>query len=499
MRTALVAVLAVLTLVFVSFSAVVADDAAPAAPATTAAPTTTAPEAAPAPAATPTAPPEAAPAPAPTPATAPAPVAPVTPAPVTPAPAPAADAALKAATAVTPDTNIFKRTPTVDGKIETGEWDVFYSMTQGDWDVTTYAGWDAKNVYAAVKSNKPFDAAIAIDAFGNGWNTGEENYEIGAMRSGEQGWVSSVKRYEARKSGLPTAEDVTPTEAGYVEMKTGSADGAYVVEFRIPAKLIRGFRLVPEKKLGFQIAVKTTSDDSGWVPAGVPGNIVDCAFVERKFATLSPLVLDFDLRDFQIGRGDELVGKLHLTNNGTETMDVRSFVIAGEGKAGDYLSSQKVRLENLPAKKHIAQEYRSLIPKDMPLGSYAIGAEIKNDTERIAGALISFEVVEPYEIELKVPEKPVRVDVKDITFSIVVKNHMRHSRHGIAKITLPEGWELWRGRDTKDFNAQGYTGAGVDFEAKPPLGALGKIPVKVEVTIDGLTKTDEAEFELVNP
>jgi len=64
---------------------------------------------------------EDAPAVAPAPTAAPVGVTPVTPAVPAAAPQPAT---------VTPDTNVFKRTPSIDGTIANGEWDVFYTSSQ---------------------------------------------------------------------------------------------------------------------------------------------------------------------------------------------------------------------------------------------------------------------------------------------------------------------------------------------------------------------------------
>ncbi len=44
--------------------------------------------------------------------------------------------------------------PLIDGVIDSGEWDTYYSNTAGDWQVTTYSNWDGRNLYVALKSNK---------------------------------------------------------------------------------------------------------------------------------------------------------------------------------------------------------------------------------------------------------------------------------------------------------------------------------------------------------
>ena len=408
--------------------------------------------------------------------------------------APAVEAPL-----ITPDTQIFKRTPRIDGVVDDGEWDTYYTFTSGDWEVTTFVDWDADGLYVAARSTKPIDLLASLDANGDGWYHGEENYEFRAMREADESLVLTVGRYESKATTSTAVASVTPAEAAMVQISSTTGEAGYAIEMRIPANLIRGFKLAPNRRLGLQMAVKAQSGEAAWIPAGVPGDTQPCVLVTKKIAALQPLKLGFDLQDYRLARGDELVGKFHLTNSGADTVDVRTFVIAGEGKAGDYLSSQKVRIEGLPPGKHISREMKSIIPSDMALGSWAIGAEVRSNDSRLGGALVSFEVVEPFEIELSVPQKPVRVDVKDVTFGVIITNNTRRSIRGTAKITLPIGWELWKDADTRDFSARSKSESSVAFKAKPPLGALGDVPVSVEVTVEDTTKTAEALFELVNP
>ena len=403
---------------------------------------------------------------------------------------------------VTPDTEIFRRTPIIDGVVEDGEWDSYYTFSTTDWTINTFADWDSNYLYIAAESNKPIDLLTLLDADANGWFHGEDNYEFRAVRGGDGALNLSVSRYESKNSKSASATPVTPDEASVVEVRSTKSDVGYAIEMRIPAALTRGLKLADQKRIGLQVAVRETQDDASWIPSTVMGNSRDCkecVLVARKIAALKPLVLGFDLRDKRIARGEELVGKFHLTDEGTETVDVRNFIIAGEGKSGDYLSSQKIRMEGLTPKKHVTHEFRSIIPSNMPLGSWAIGAEVRSNDSRLGGALVSFDVVEPFEIELRLPVKDVRADVKDVTFSITVINNRRRDIHGKAKITLPVGWELWKNADMRDFSVSGGSISSVSFKAKPPLGALGSVPVKVEVSVDGEIKTAEGTFSVVNP
>ena len=440
------------------------------------------------------------PAPAPS-APAPPAAAPEAPAVVPAAPAVSPAPAAKAEpTLITPDTDIFRRTPVIDGVIDDGEWDAFYTYSCGDWQITTYADWDARDIYVGAKSNEPIDLLNVLDANNDGWFHGDENYEFKATRAGDGSLTLTVCRYESRNTKSPVATPVTDAEAAMVELKSTKSDTSYMIEMRVPASLIRGLKLAAGKKIGFQIDVKTTPDDSGWVPTNQLGDVRECTLVSRKFASLKPLVLGFDLKDPRVARGEELVGRFHMTNTGTETLDARNFVVAGEGKAGDYLSSEKIRIEGLRPKQHIARQVRTIVPKDMPTGSWAIGAEVRSNDARLGAALVSFEVVDPFEVELRVPSTNVRADVKDVTLGVVVRNNTRGDVRGKAKITLPIGWELWKNADTREFTVgSGGSVSSVAFKAKPPLGEMGSVPVKVVVTVGSESKTVEGKFSVVNP
>lgn len=399
---------------------------------------------------------------------------------------------------VTPDTNIFKRTPKIDGVVEDGEWDAFYTYKSGELDITTYADWDSSNLYIAAKSDKPVDLLALLDANADGWYNGEDNYEFRAVRGAGDTYKLIVNRYDSRRTKTPSASAVTAEEVALVEMKSSVTDGVTSIEMRVPGALVRNFKLADKRKIGLLISARTGSDEASWIASGSPGDTKESTLVTKKIASLKPLALGFDLRDAKIARGDELVAKFHLTNIGAETVDVRSFVIAGEGKAGAYLSSEKLRMEGLVPKKHLTHDVRSVIPMDMPLGSWALGAEVNSADGKLGGALVSFDVVEPFEVALRLPNEPVKASVKDVTVGVVITNNMRGRARGETKITMPVGWELWKNEDKREFSASGRSLTTVTFKMKPPLGALGDIPVKVDVTINGKTATAEGQFTMVS-
>lgn len=434
------------------------------------------------------------PAPAPPPAVE-APPAVVEPAPAVPAPAPAVVPAVD----VTPDVEVFKRTPVIDGTVEEGEWDAFYTFSAAGWDATACADWDPRNLYFAAKSNRPGNVMVMLDANGDGWLNGEDNYQLVFTRDAAGAVSYSLNRYDSHTATAATAPPVTAAELAMVTVRSADSDGSYMVEAAIPAAMIRTFRPAPGTKIGLMISVQQADGQTVWTPPAGAGDLKQCTLTTKKTASLKPLVVDFELLDTTIARGDELRAKFHMTNTGADTVDAQSFVIAGEGKSGDYLSSQKVRIEGLPPKKHIAHEFRSIIPSDMPLGSWAIGTEARSKAGRLGGVLMSFDVVEPVEIELRIPEKPVPADVKDVTYTVIVNNNLRRDISGTVRITLPAGWDLWKNADTRQFAARARSSTYASFKAKPPLGVPTEVPVKVEVAVEGQTWATERTMTMFNP
>ncbi len=246
--------------------------------------------------------------------------------------------------------------------------------------------------------------------------------------------------------------------------------------------------------------LRPSGEKSEWVPTGQVGEVAECTLVSKKFAALKPLELGFDLRSMSVARGDILTGKFHLTNAGTETLDVRSFVVGGEGRAGEFLSSQRIRIEGLSPKQHVSHSISTLIPSDMPKGFWAMGAEVRSSNAKLGAALVSFEVVDPFEANLRIPKDPIKAGTKEVVIQLDVKNNSRRALWGTARLSLPIGWEISKGRDTQKFGVPG-TGeiTTLRFGARPPLGQLGDVPVKISLTAGKETKTIEGTLHLVNP
>jgi hypothetical protein len=404
---------------------------------------------------------------------------------------------------IIPDPEILKRTPVVDGIVSPGEWDGFQAFTADDWQVTSYINWDSKNLYLAVSSSKPCDTMLLVDANDDGWFHGEDNYEFRAIRQADGSLVKQVLRYESRNTTTIAPTQVSENEANQVEMKTTTANGITCIEWRIPEYLIRDFKLVDGKKIGLQIAARTGTDENSWIPDSVRADTKQCVkstLVTRKWSALAPLVINFGIRDPKVARGEDITALLQLSNPGTANIDVKAITMAGDGASAEYLDSLQKRADGLAPKKVIKEDMQGSIPRSMRLGTWVVGTVVRSGDQKLGAALASFDVLDQFESELRLPKGEVTTNTGEVTVSVMIKNNMRKPLWGKVKVTLPLGWEFRRGIDMREYTIRTRNGeSAVLFKVKPPIGALGIIPVKAEVTGADSKQILEGAFKVVTP
>ena len=103
-----------------------------------------------------------------------------------------------------PDMVLLKRTPSLDGTIETGEWDPFCRVQSEGFSATAYVDWDENNLYIAAQGDKPLDLTATIDACNDGWFHGSDNYLLRVLAgSGASGGGGSIEPALSRHISLP--------------------------------------------------------------------------------------------------------------------------------------------------------------------------------------------------------------------------------------------------------------------------------------------------------
>ncbi len=419
---------------------------------------------------------EAAPAPAATPATAPVPAPPVEQVKPTPPPVPA----------VTPDSEIFRRTPKIDGQIDPGEWDKFYSFEYNGVRGTAYIDWDDRNLYVASRTSAPSDLLIILDGAADGWFHGSDNFEITAKRAvGDGAPTLTVSRYQSKgKPGAPAAPLVAAESSMFV-MKAASAPDSNVYEIAIPISAVPGLDLKLDRQIGLKVAVGVGSPEVTWIPTAPFGEVQMASFVCAKSNSLVPLKVDVEVRDPRLVPGDELNARITFRNTSEVYARIDTIIVGGEGKTAKLLGSELLRLDGIAPGKSYTAMFKSALGKTATIGSAAMGVEARWGEERVASSLVSFDVVSAYEVGI---DCSVQGKTGERRVIVTVKNNTKKSAYGKVKLSLPEGWQVRHSVVDKEFFLRDEDASTeVVYRVTPPAGAKGRVPALAEVQIGGQT------------
>ena len=380
---------------------------------------------------------------------------------------------------VSPDTAIFRRTPVLDGRIEPGEWDVFYSAPAGG--ITAYADWGSSNLYIAVQADDLAALAISLDLKDDGWYNRDDNYLITISGLAEaQGPTVKAQLYNsgaARGDRLSGMSDVSIV--GVVVQASGGS-----VEVAIPDGAIGGLKLKEKSRFGLRIAV--AGKDGVYTPGADPGAVFSCDLASTKSSGPSDLEVELKLSDTKVVAGQRLAAKLSFKSRGKQDISARYFVIGGEGRAAKLLDSEKRMLESgIGPDKRESHTYKTLVTSGIGLGASAIGTELRAaDDTRIAAALASFEVVEPY--VFVVTSGAVSNDpAKKSKVTLRIGNNTDHVVYGRVAITIPAGWQVSPTIAERQFGIRGEDQAtSVPYDLRVAAGtAPGEYEVRFEVKI----------------
>lgn len=392
------------------------------------------------------------------------------------------------------DKNILKRTPTIDGKIQQGEWDIFYSYNTEKDEVTTYANWDTNNLYFAVSCNILKEVAITFDINADGWTIGDDNY---LLIKDENNSLNLLKAVRTTEEGV-TLVAVEIPETTPIVTESSVVNGKSNFEMAIPCSIC-GISSITMDKTNFNIAVKTEEND--WYPFNpndLKDNTVGNKLVNHKAFALDPLDIEFYVTRDKIVAGDTLDGKVKIKNRGKEPVVVKEIIMAGEGLGEDVVDSYKIKVGEIRPGRTFEREYHSKILPDTQVGAKVLGCEIYNDQMKLGGALRSFEVIKPCVFKpflgkevFYTNDKVIRIGVRVISYSD------KKYATGTATAMPPEGWEV-SGSNKNKFNFCGYNKyTDIIFRLTPPLGAVGTYKIPIVITTGDGQETVTCNFQII--
>jgi hypothetical protein len=387
---------------------------------------------------------------------------------------------------VTPDNEIFRRSPRIDGVIAPGEWDRLYSFEYNGARGTAYIDWDDRNLYVASKTTAPSDLLVILDGTGDGWFHGSDNYEITAKRAmGDAAPTLTVSRYQSQGRPGSAAAPLVAAESSLFVMKAASAADSNVYEIAIPRTAVPGLGLAAGKQVGIKVSIGFGDPEVVWVPNAPLGEVQMASFVCNKSNCLVPLKVDVEMRDPRIVPGEELVAKLTLRNTSDIFAKIDTIIVGGEGATAKLLGSQLLRLEGIAPGKSYSTLFKSTLGRAAIPGSSALGVEARWGEDRVASSLASFDVVNPYEVSISSGE---RMKTGERRVVVTIKNNTKRSAYGKVKLSLPDGWAVRNSADEKEFLVRDEDSeTAVIYRVVAPSKPAARVPVLAEVQIGGQT------------
>ncbi len=108
---------------------------------------------------------------------------------------------------------------------------------------------------------------------------------------------------------------------------------------------------------------------------------------------------------------------------------------------------------------------------------------LEDGDERLAAAIVSFDIVPAYEARLDQGAKTTKPG-EERRISVLIKNNSQKEVFGKVTLSMPDGWTLRRSNWTKEFRIPTEdTEQAVVFRVVAPASAEGQVPVSAKVQV----------------
>ena len=390
------------------------------------------------------------------------------------------------------DSQRLRRAVTLDGVADENEWEPFYSVTDGTVKGIFYCQWDDNFLYLAAKSDAPASLLFDMDAGGDGWLRGADNLEIVIGGFGE----GSVPIVAARLLDAANSKDTPTWRENAIDPKTivvssKTVGGSQFTEIAIP-KNTGSLVLRPGATIGLRGEFLPPIVPAAYVPTlpFEPHLLLDATLVETKAISVPGVNPRLTISDNKCVAGQNLFGTLELLNQTDQTIPIKAVMWTGTGSSYDAVNTiRDVVVSSLPAGKTQKYKYKTVLPNDLPVGSYTLLVTAEMGGGKQAQSSTTFTVVEPLQTQMSsspepvvVGNAPVKCAVEVDVFS-AVPNGMKCD---IELTTIPAGWELEgnkkRGMEIDREDAR----RALKFNFKlPSIAAAGSYPLDATVTYRG--------------
>ncbi len=391
------------------------------------------------------------------------------------------------------DPQRLRRTVTIDGKIESGEWDTFYSAKDAATDKGTfYCNWDEDYLYLAVKSPKG-TLVFDIDTGGDGWLRSADNLEIVVGSVEEDKPVSvAVRLLDAANSKDTPVWKEDETVGKGLKVVGKMIGGEQIVEIAIP----KGMGSLVSRNganIGLRYEWLPPADAAAYKPTAPfePHLLVDASLVISRVKPIAGVNPRLSLSDTKCTVGQTLYATFELLNQTDKAMPLKAVTWQGLGSSADALNLiREVNVPPIPSLKTWKRGYKTVLPSDLPPGSYALTVTATTaDGEQALGEA-AFTVVEPLQVQMGSTPAPVAiVGQTKLTVDVDIFSAVADGTRGdVELVNIPAGWEL-KGSKKRGWSVDRQDARRVSrFNfLLPSTTPAGEYPIEATVTWHGRT------------
>ena|GEM_PF-1577861 len=392
------------------------------------------------------------------------------------------------------DPQRLRRTPTIDGVLNDGEWDPFYTIDDGLIKGTVYCNWDDRFLYLAAKTDVAATVLFDIDAGGDGWLRGSDNMEVVVGPPTVIGGAPtvSVRLLDASNSKDTPTWNETGVDPKTIVVAEKVVGGSQILEIAIP-KNAGSLVLRPGVTMGVRAEFMPPSNAAAFIPTQPfePHLLLDATLVEARVVAAQGLNPRLTLSDYKCVAGQKLFGTLELFNQTDILVRIKSVTWGGEGNSlNTFNTLRDVSVPPIPGLKRSKIQYKTVLPDTLPLGSYILNVSVETEEGKRVQSSASIVVVEPIQVQMSAEPNPLaiigptKLEVK-VDVQSAVPDHWRGD---VELTTYPAGWEIRNGRKHSLLVERQDAHAISTFNLQIPSNtAAGTYPLEAVVTWKGRT------------
>jgi hypothetical protein len=430
--------------------------------------------------------------------------------------------------------NRIKRTVSLDPSAGLdGRWDILYRYVDGvAGEVaggvgikTVYFDWDDDYIYLAMETPSATEVRFDIDGKDDGWLRGSDNLSLQiSPPSGSEPPKVIAQRFDttSNKDRPSYADSTIPVSE--IKVRTGQTPkGTYAAILALPKSEAIGLMRKNGASFGLRV-------DTGLLPA--QAGAVDLLAVRPMLRLIlaesitaqseNGLSLKVSVADARKNvPGEDIRIALELKNETKNSLRVSRLFVRGSLGTLNLVDASTYTSVVLEPGKKLRRDLRSSVSPAAGTGSYVVagGAEWEDGTA--VASLAAFDRLEPYNLDLKLDDKPIssgvivqpkkkddkkgkkgekKVPVGDVRVAVIsALSRIRAKEAATVKMRLPEGWTLESGETDRafEFKAMGDMHP-FFFKILVPLKAdPGTYPISVTLEVAGRKYTQERSLTIL--